>query len=175
MSKKYVLTHNLYKTIGLILTMVVCVFFVLAGVFWGTNKDGDSGSNTSTLAQSPILNQNGWNKDELYDLTMQIDAIGDDIALCNNRMATNKIRLGNVDWMVTFRHGNIVTILALQSVGEASNATQAQEYLENVFYPNLLATVGYDKLDSSIIQSGDIDVLYQRDGMQNIPLLAENR
>ena len=173
MSNNYGKTHKkrnlLIATIGLV--MMLCMALVISNVFIKRDVPvsvAPQGQNT--LNTDALLNENGWNADVLRELNDGIKNFNNNEAFEN----VSIIKLGNIEWLVTFKQGNIVTLLATKSVGEASNVSDANEYLENVFYPEFKAMIGYQKLDDYIVVAGDSDIAYQQSNVQNIPLLSVN-
>ena len=171
------------KSLRLALTCFIAILSMVSlilGFSFFDNQNKINPEDTLILNSSALINSNGWNSDIVKELNSAINKFDDGVALggADGVNTSTIINLGGIDWLVVYKQNNIVTLYALNSVANLQlNSTDTcyldsavRDYLNNTFYPQFLAKVGYDYFENIIVTTGDTDVISQLAGVQNIPL-----
>jgi len=180
MSEIHNKTHNRLNwwipTIGIVMILSVILLFVCTSIKHNVPNDITPPELQNGLDKGALLNKDGWNVSALRALNTSINNFDDNEALgnANGANVANVITLGGIEWLVTFRQDNIITILATSSVGLANNVNEANEFLVQEFYPQLLNNIGYAGFADYVVSAGDNTIIYQQSNLQNVPLLADN-
>ena len=164
---------------------VLCIFAISFAILWlpkttvSTKNDGS----ITNLSKQALISNDGWNQNVLNDLQQASKKYGDNVALGNARGVNGVlVSLGGYTWEVVYRQNDILTLYSVNSVYTGNfNANTNEElqqkvrtYLNETFYNKLLTNIGYQNFEDYIVLSGDKQVNYQINGMQNIKLNTIN-
>ena len=163
---------------------ILCLMAVIAGaVLLNRNtgsKDSASTSNINALNNEALLSSDGWNSSIVKKLFNSTKQFGDGVALgsANGVNSATIVNLGGIDWLVAYKQNDIVTLYAVSDVAQISLESNdikyadsaVRSYLNEIFYPEFLASVDYENFENIIVSAGDNSVVTQLDGVQGVPL-----
>lgn len=174
---------------GLRITLfMLIVLFGAVAVVLGLclNKNGElsvtpeNNLRSDAIDSAALLSSDGWNNDMALMLNSALSNQGDNIAFGNagGVISAKVISLGGYSWSVVYKQNGIVTLYANQPVAylafdktSASYADSAiREYLNNEFYADFVAKIGYNDFDKLIVPFGVNDLYYQMEGAQAISI-----